>query len=45
MELTNSGTIFFGNPALGTPFMQENQQSGLDLPQKFGVYIQTFQGG
>ena len=26
--------VFFGNPALGTPLMQENQLVGLDLPQK-----------
>ncbi|WP_194850623.1 DUF302 domain-containing protein [Nonlabens antarcticus] len=37
-ELKDAKTIFFGNPALGTAFMQENQQAGLDLPQKFAVY-------
>ncbi|SCX96791.1 Uncharacterized conserved protein, DUF302 family [Nonlabens sp. Hel1_33_55] len=37
-ELRNTSTVFFGNPALGTPFMQQNQQAGLDLPQKFAVY-------
>jgi len=37
-ELNEAKTIFFGNPALGTPFMQENQQAGLDLPQKIAVY-------
>lgn len=26
--------VFFGNPVLGTPLMQENQLVGLDLPQK-----------
>ena len=26
--------VFFGNPVLGTPLMQENQLAGLDLPQK-----------
>lgn len=26
--------VFFGNPTLGTPLMQKNQLSGLDLPQK-----------
>lgn len=36
-ELAGTRTVFFGNPALGTPFMQENQQAGLDLPQKISV--------
>jgi len=30
--------IFFGNPNLGTPLMQQNQLAGLDLPQKILVY-------
>lgn len=30
--------IFFGNPNLGTPLMQQNQLAGLDLPQKIIVY-------
>lgn len=30
--------IFFGNPNLGTPLMQENQLAGLDLPQKVLFY-------
>ena len=37
-ELRNTRVIFFGNPALGTPLMQENQLAGLDLPQKMLVY-------
>lgn len=37
-DLKETRTIFFGNPALGTAFMQENQQAGLDLPQKIAVY-------
>jgi uncharacterized protein (DUF302 family) len=37
-DLEETRTVFFGNPALGTPFMQQNQQAGLDLPQKFAVY-------
>jgi uncharacterized protein (DUF302 family) len=32
-------TIYFGNPALGTPLMQDNIQAGLDLPQRIAVYI------
>ena len=39
--------LVFGNPAVGTPLMQEDQRIGLDLPQKYlvwedrdgGVYI------
>lgn len=28
----------FGNPALGTPLMQENRQVGIDLPQKMLIW-------
>ncbi|RFN59751.1 DUF302 domain-containing protein [Marixanthomonas ophiurae] len=37
-DLRNTRVIFFGNPALGTPLMQQNQLAGLDLPQKMLVY-------
>lgn len=37
-EIRNSRLIFFGNPALGTPLMQKNQQAGLDLPQRIIVF-------
>ena len=30
--------VLFGNPRLGTPLMQINQQAGLDLPQRMLVY-------
>ncbi len=30
--------LIFGNPNIGTQLMQENQQFGLDLPQKFLVW-------
>lgn len=30
--------LIFGNPKLGTPLMQKNQQMGLDLPLKALVY-------
>ncbi len=30
--------ILFGNPAMGTPLMQDSQTTGLDLPQKILVY-------
>ena len=30
--------VLFGNPRLGTPIMQANQQAGLDLPQKMLLY-------
>ncbi len=36
--LDPSKIIFFGNPSLGTPLMQQNQLAGLDLPQKILVY-------
>lgn len=38
LELNPARIIFFGNPNLGTPLMQENQLAGLDLPQKIVVY-------
>lgn len=36
--LNPTRVVFFGNPALGTPLMQSNQQAGLDLPQRMLVY-------
>ena len=30
--------LMFGNPALGTPLMQEVQTTGIDLPQKMLVW-------
>ena len=38
LPLNSTQIIFFGNPNLGTPLMQENQLAGLDLPQKILVY-------
>lgn len=38
MELPPTQIIFFGNPKLGTPLMQENQLAGLDLPLKVLFY-------
>lgn len=38
MELTPTRIIIFGNPALGTPLMQEKQSIALDLPQKMLVW-------
>ncbi|WP_432411695.1 DUF302 domain-containing protein [Rasiella sp. SM2506] len=38
LELRNTRLVLFGNPSLGTPIMQLNQQAGLDLPQKMLVY-------
>jgi uncharacterized protein (DUF302 family) len=37
-SLRNTRIIFFGNPTLGTPVMQEKQLEGLDLPQHILVY-------
>ncbi|GGW44455.1 DUF302 domain-containing protein [Arenibacter certesii] len=39
LTLDFTRTIFFGNPALGTPLMQDNIQAGLDLPQRITVYV------
>ena len=38
LELNPTKIIFFGNPNLGTPLMQQNQVAGLDLPQKILIY-------
>ncbi len=34
MELSATEVLLFGNPTLGTPLMQANQATGIDLPQK-----------
>lgn len=34
LDLNPTQVIFFGNPKLGTPLMQANPLTGLDLPQK-----------
>ncbi len=39
-DLKTTKTVFFGNPNLGTPLMQTNPLTGLDLPQKI-VYLNT----
>ena len=36
LDLTR--VVIFGNPALGTPLMQERRSIGIDLPQKMLVY-------
>lgn len=38
LDLRPTRVVLFGNPRLGTPLMQANQQAGLDLPQKMLVY-------
>ena len=38
LELRPTELILFGNPMLGTPIMQANQQAGIDLPQKYLIY-------
>lgn len=38
LDLNNMKVIVFGNPALGTPLMQQNQLVGLDLPQKLLLF-------
>ncbi|GAA3508263.1 hypothetical protein GCM10022393_18870 [Aquimarina addita] len=40
-ELDSTKVILFGNPALGTSLMQENQLVGLDLPQKLFIFRDT----
>jgi len=37
-DLRNTRVILFGNPTLGSPLMVNDQQAGLDLPQKILVY-------
>jgi len=34
MALRPTQVLFFGNPKLGTPLMQENQTAGLELPMR-----------
>ena len=34
MDLKPTEVLFFGNPKLGTPLMQQNQLAGLDLPMR-----------
>ncbi|WP_225036440.1 DUF302 domain-containing protein [Winogradskyella sp. SM1960] len=38
LSLDFTKTVYFGNPALGTPVMQNNIEAGLDLPQRITVY-------
>jgi uncharacterized protein (DUF302 family) len=38
MELPPTVVLLFGNPKLGTPLMQADQRSGLDLPMKMLVW-------
>ena len=38
LRLRPTRVVLFGNPRLGTPLMQVNQQAGLDLPQKVLVF-------
>ena len=38
LDLRPTRVVLFGNPRLGTPLMQVNQQAGLDLPQNVLVY-------
>ncbi|EPR70345.1 hypothetical protein ADIWIN_3701 [Winogradskyella psychrotolerans RS-3] len=38
LELDFTRTVYFGNPTLGTPLMQNNSSAGLDLPQRLTVF-------
>ncbi|HMB61631.1 MAG TPA: DUF302 domain-containing protein [Eudoraea sp.] len=38
LTLPTTRVLIFGNPTLGTPLMQRNQVTGLDLPQKILVF-------
>ena len=38
MDMDEAKVIIFGNPKMGTKFMQENTLSALDLPLKVVVY-------
>ncbi len=37
-ELAPTTVVFFGTPTTGTPLMQENQKSGIDLPLRILVW-------
>lgn len=43
IKLSPTKAIFFGNPHLGTPLMQVNPLTGLDLPQKI-IFLQSNDG-
>jgi uncharacterized protein (DUF302 family) len=38
MDLAPTTLVIFGNPKIGTPLMQENQQIGIDLPMRVLVW-------
>jgi uncharacterized protein (DUF302 family) len=38
LDLPPTTLLIFGNPMVGTPLMQANQTTGIDLPQKMLVY-------
>lgn len=38
LELSPTKIVMFGNPKLGTPLMQENPTTSIDLPQKIMIY-------
>ena len=40
LELDPTRIVLFGNPKLGTVLMQDNQNAGIDLPQKMLVISQ-----
>ncbi|WP_178988552.1 DUF302 domain-containing protein [Winogradskyella schleiferi] len=40
LSLDFTRTVYFGNPKLGTPIMQNNIKAGLDLPQRITVYTE-----
>ena len=43
--LSPNRLVVFGNPALGTPLMQQNRLVGIDLPQKMQVYMDVDEDG
>jgi len=38
MELSPTTLVIFGNPKIGTPLIQDNQQIGIDLPMRVLVW-------
>lgn len=38
MDLSPTTLVIFGNPKLGTPIMQANQEAGLDLPVRMLIW-------
>ena len=38
LELSDEVVVIFGNPAAGTPLMQQNARTGIDLPLRMLIW-------